>query len=195
VLVPRHRYDDVVDRTVAHVSGLVVGDPSDPATFIGPLVSSAQRARVERAIAGARDEGARLLVGGGRPAGLEVGWYVEPTVFGDVDNRMGIARNEVFGPVLCLIPYDGVDEAVALANDSDLGLAGAVFTSDARAGLAVARRLRTGHVGINCQGQDWVLPFGGFKRSGVGREMGLEGLDLYTELQAFAFPEGTVMTE
>lgn len=190
VLVPRTRYHEVADRAVNHVAGLVVGDPLDPATFIGPLVSAAQRERVERAMAGARDAGARLLTGGGRPPGLERGWYLEPTVFGDVDNQMPIARDEVFGPVLCLIGYDGLDEGIGLANDSDLGLAGAVFTADPEAGLAVARRLRTGHVGINCQGQDWAFPFGGFKRSGVGREMGQEGLELYTELQTLALPAG-----
>jgi aldehyde dehydrogenase (NAD+) len=130
------------------------------------------------------------VAGGSRPAGLDQGWYVEPTVFADVDNGMRIARDEVFGPLLCLIPYEGVDDAVRQANDSDLGLAGAVFTADPEAGLAVARRLRTGHVGVNCQGQDWVFPFGGFKRSGVGREMGLEGLELYTELQTFGLTEG-----
>ncbi len=190
LLVPRSRYDEVVDRTVAHVTGLAVGDPLDPATFIGPLVSERQRAKVEEYVAIGRSEGARLVAGGGRPAGLDQGWYVEPTVFADVDNGMRVAREEVFGPLLCLIPYDGVDDAVRLANDSDLGLAGAVFTADPEAGLAVARRLRTGHVGVNCQGQDWVFPFGGFKRSGVGREMGLEGLELYTELQTFGLTEG-----
>jgi aldehyde dehydrogenase (NAD+) len=107
---------------------------------------------------------------------------------------MRIAREEVFGPLLSLIAYDDVDDAVRLANDSDLGLGGAVFTADEGAGLAVARRLRTGHVGINCQGQDWVFPFGGFKRSGVGREMGVEGLELYTELQTFGLPIGATPT-
>lgn len=190
LLVPRSRYDEVVDRTVAHVSQLPVGDPLDPATFIGPLISERQRDIVERYIGLGIDEGARLVCGGGRPPGLDRGWYVEPTVFADVDNGMRVAREEVFGPLLCLVPYDGVDDAVRMANDSDLGLAGAVFTADEGAGLDVARRIRTGHVGVNCQGQDWVFPFGGFKRSGVGREMGVEGLELYTELQTIGLTPG-----
>ena len=194
VLVPRSRYDEVVERAVAHVAALVVGDPLNPDTFIGPLVSERQRDIVEKYIAFGHEDGARLVCGGRRPDGLDRGWYVEPTVFADVDNDMRIAREEVFGPLLSLIAYDDVDDAVRIANDSDLGLAGAVFTADQEAGLAVARRLRTGHVGINCQGQDWVFPFGGFKQSGVGREMGLEGLELYTELQTFGLPLGATPT-
>ena len=194
VLVPRSRYDEVVERAVAHVAALVVGDPLNPETFIGPLVSERQRDIVEKYIAFGHEDGARLVCGGRRPDGLDRGWYVEPTVFADVDNDMRIAREEVFGPLLSLIAYDDVDDAVRIANDSDLGLAGAVFTADQEAGLAVARRLRTGHVGINCQGQDWVFPFGGFKQSGVGREMGLEGLELYTELQTFGLPLGATPT-
>ena len=194
VLVPRSRYDEVVERTVAHVSRLVVGDPLDPTTFIGPMISERQRDIVEKYIRLGHEEGARLVCGGGRPAGMEQGWYVEPTVFADVDNKMRIAQEEVFGPLLSLIPYDGVDDAVRIVNQSDLGLGGAVFTSDDQAGLAVARRLRTGHVGINCQGQDWVFPFGGFKRSGLGREMGIEGLELYTELQTFGIVSGVEPT-
>jgi aldehyde dehydrogenase (NAD+) len=194
VLVPVSRYDEIVERTVAHVSQLVVGDPLDPETFIGPMISERQRDIVEHYIRLGREEGARLVCGGGRPEGLDRGWYVEPTVFADVDNRMQIAREEVFGPLLALIPYDGVDQAVALANDSDLGLAGAVFTADEEAGVAVARRLRTGHVGVNCQGQDWTFPFGGFKRSGMGREMGIEGLELYMELQTVGLASGDGIT-
>jgi acyl-CoA reductase-like NAD-dependent aldehyde dehydrogenase len=190
VLIPRSRYDEVVERTEAHVSQLAVGDPLNPDTFIGPLISERQRDIVEKYIGFGHEDGARLVCGGKRPAGLDQGWYVEPTVFADVDNDMRIAREEVFGPLVSLIAYDDVDDAVRLANDSDLGLGGAVFTADEEAGLAVARRLRTGHVGINCQGQDWVFPFGGFKRSGVGREMGVEGFELYTELQTFGLPPG-----
>jgi aldehyde dehydrogenase (NAD+) len=194
VLVPRSRYDEVVGRAVAHVSALEVGDPLNPDTFIGPLVSERQRDIVEKYIGFGHEDGARLVCGGRRPEGLDRGWYVEPTVFADVDNDMRIAREEVFGPLLSLIAYDDVDDAVRIANDSDLGLAGAVFTADEEAGLAVARRLRSGHVGINCQGQDWVFPFGGFKQSGVGREMGVEGMELYTELQTFGLPLGATPT-
>ena len=122
-------------------------------------------------------------VGGGRPPledGLD-GWYVEPTLLTGVDNSMVVAREEIFGPVVVVIPYDGVDDAVAIANDSPLGLAGGVFGEDEEAALAVARRLRTGHVGINTLGMDWVLPFGGFKQSGVGRELGARGIEDYLE--------------
>ena len=194
VLVPRSLYTEVVERAAAHVAGLVVGDPLNPDTFVGPLVSKRQRDIVENYIRYGHEDGARLVCGGHRPHGLDRGWYVEPTVFADVENDMRIAREEVFGPLLSLIAYDDVDDAVRIANDSDLGLSGAVFTADEEAGLAVARRLRTGHVGINCQGQDWVFPFGGFKRSGVGREMGIEGFEVYTELQTFGFPLGATPT-
>jgi betaine-aldehyde dehydrogenase len=190
VLAPRHLYDDVVDRVVGVVGAMVVGDPTDPATFIGPLITERQRALVEDYIALGRAEGARVVYGGGRPAGLDAGWYVEPTVFADVENGMRIAQEEIFGPVLAVIPYDGIDDAVRISNDSVFGLAGAVFGPDNDVCLDVARRLRTGHVGINCQGQDWVFPFGGFGRSGMGREMGTEGLELYQDLQTFGLPLG-----
>lgn len=191
VLAPTPLYDEVVERVAAVVAQMPVGDPLDPATFIGPLISERQRDIVEGYVAVGRAEGARVVHGGGRPAGLDQGWFVEPTVFADVGNGMRIAQEEIFGPVLSIIPYDGVDEAVRLSNDSDLGLAGAVFGRDELAALAVARRLRTGHVGINCQGQDWMFPFGGYRRSGIGREMGVEGLELYFELQCFGLPAGT----
>jgi aldehyde dehydrogenase (NAD+) len=193
VLAPRSRYDEVVDRYAAIVAAYPVGDPLDPATFVGPLISAAQRDRVERAVAGGREAGARIVVGGGRPAlaaPFDAGWFVEPTLFRDVDNAMPIARDEIFGPVVVVIPYDGVDDAVAIANDSPLGLAGAVFGDDPSAALAVARRIRAGHVGINTLGMDWVLPFGGFKASGLGRELGVEGLEEYLEVQCFGFPDG-----
>jgi betaine-aldehyde dehydrogenase len=193
VLAPRSRYDEVVDRYCDVVAGYPVGDPLDPATFVGPLVTAAQRDRVERAIADGVDAGAKVALGGGRPPGLDAGWYVEPTVLRDVDNAMAVARDEIFGPVVVVIPYDDVDHAVAIANDSPLGLAGGVFADDPAAALAVARRLRTGHVGINTLGMDWVLPFGGFKASGVGRELGVEGLEEYFELQCFGLPEGCAL--
>ena len=192
VLAPRSRYDEVVDRYCEVVAAYPVGDPLDPTTFIGPLISQAQRARVEAAIAGGRDSGAKVVLGGGRPTHVDAdrGWYVEPTVFRDVDNAMPIARDEIFGPVVVVIPYGDVDEAVAIANDSPLGLAGGVFADDPAAALAVARRVRAGHVGVNTLGMDWVLPFGGFKASGLGRELGVEGLEEYLEVQCFGLPEG-----
>ena len=190
VLAPRSRYDKVVDGLADVVSTYPVGDPLDPETFIGPLVTEAQRDRVERYVAIGRDEGARVVCGGGRPDGLP-GWYVEPTLFADVDNSMSVAREEIFGPVVCVIPYEDEDDAVRIANDSELGLAGGVFADDEARALAVARRLRTGHVGINTLGMDWVLPFGGFKRSGVGRELGREGLATFQELQCIGLREGS----
>ena len=191
VLAPRARYDEVLDRVCATVDSFVVGDPSDPATFIGPLITERQRDLVEGYVRIGQEEGARLVCGGGRPTGLDRGWFVEPAVFAEVDNEMRIAQEEIFGPVLAVIPYDGIDDAVRISNDSVFGLAGAVFGPDTDACLDVARRLRTGHVGINCQGQDWMFPFGGFGRSGFGREMGVEGLELYLQSQTFGLPAGS----
>jgi betaine-aldehyde dehydrogenase len=140
---------------------------------------------VEKYIALGQEEGARLVVGGnGMPDGLDHGWYVRPTVFADVDNRMRIAQEEIFGPVLSVIAYDDVDDAVRIANDSDYGLAGTVWTADADAGLDVARRVRTGTYGVNTYTMDFAAPFGGYKTSGIGREFGAEGLAQYTELKA-----------
>ncbi len=184
VLAPRSRYAEVVDALAAAVSSATVGDPADPATFVGPLVAERQRTRVEGYIRAGVDEGARLVSGGHRPADLPTGWYVEPTLFADVDNHMTVAREEIFGPVLSVIPYDGEDEAVRIANDSDYGLSGSVWTGDDAHGLEVGRRIRTGTVAINSRiVLDLLNPFGGFKQSGVGRELGPEGLDAYLETQ------------
>jgi aldehyde dehydrogenase (NAD+) len=184
ILASRDRYDEVVDAVGALVESMPVGDPMDPATEIGPLAAARQRDRVNGYIELGQKEGARLVVGGtGRPDGLDTGWYVRPTVFADVSNDMRIAREEIFGPVLAVIPYDDVDDAVRIANDSDYGLAGSVWTADAEAGLDVARRVRTGSYGINQYGAEYRAPFGGYKKSGVGREFGPEGIDIYTELK------------
>src|SRR5690606_16924359 len=132
-----------------------------------------------------QEEGARVVVGGnGRPDGLDRGWYVRPTVFADVDNSMRIAREEIFGPVLAVIPYDDVEDAVRIANDSDFGLAGSVWTSDQEQGMEIARRVRTGTFGVNQYTMDFIAPFGGFKASGIGREFGKEGLEHYLELKS-----------
>ena len=189
ILASRRRYDEVVDALGAMVAGLVVGDPSDPATDVGPMVAERQQERVEKYIALGQEEGARVVVGGnGRPGGLERGWYVRPTVFADATNDMRIAREEIFGPVLTVIAYDGVDDAVRIANDSDYGLAGSVWTADVEAGLDVARRVRAGTYGINQYTMDFVAPFGGYKGSGLGREFGREGLDAYVELKSIVPP-------
>jgi acyl-CoA reductase-like NAD-dependent aldehyde dehydrogenase len=155
---------------------------------MGPLISEKQRNRVESYIDIGTKEGARLACGGSRPTHLNRGWYIEPTVFADVDNEMRIAQEEIFGPVVCVIPYENMDEAVRLANASSYGLGGAVFTSDEQAGLAVARRIRTGTVAINTYGHTVSSPFGGMKLSGLGREHGREGIEEYLEYKAINIP-------
>jgi betaine-aldehyde dehydrogenase len=191
VLAPRSRYEEIVEAIGATVRNLSVGDPHDPDTQVGPLIAERQRTRVEGFIASGLEEGAKIAIGGGRPAGLNRGWYVEPTLFFDVRNDMKIAREEIFGPVGVVIPYDGgAEEALAIANDSDYGLAGAVFTKDATKGYEVASRVCAGTVGVNTFYVDFKCPFGGFKGSGVGREMGPEGLHAFQELKSvFGVPE------
>jgi betaine-aldehyde dehydrogenase len=185
VLAPRSRYAEVVEAFAAMTADLVVGDPHDEATEIGPLVAARQQQRVLDYIELGRAEGARAVVGGpGRPDGIDRGWYVRPTVFADVHNGMRIAREEIFGPVITVIPYDGDDDAVAIANDSPFGLGGSVWTADSERGFLRAEQVRTDTIGVNHYGPDFGAPFGGFKDSGIGREYGPEGLDEYTELQS-----------
>lgn len=176
VLAPRKNYDTVVDTITGLVQSLKIGDPLDPTTQVGPLVSARQRERVEGYIAKGRAEGGRVTVGGGRPDGLDRGWFVQPTVFADVDNSATISREEIFGPVLSVIPYDDEEQAIAIANDTEYGLGGSVWTSDNDRGERVARRIRTGTIGINGYVNDPLAPFGGVKASGMGRELGPEGL-------------------
>ena len=190
ILAPRSRYDEVTEALVANASLMTVGDPKDPSTQLGPLVAERQRDRVESYIDKGKSDGARLVLGGGRPAGLDVGWYVEPTVFADVDNKMTIAQEEIFGPVLSVIPYDTVEQAVDIANDSDYGLAGSVWTQDIDRGYEIAKQIRTGTYGINWYAFDMGSPFGGFKCSGIGREDGPEGLSAFCELKSVLMPMG-----
>lgn len=190
ILAPRRRYDEIVDALAGAVGGLAVGDPMDPSTFVGPLVSERQRQRVEGYLQLGREEGARVACGGGRPAGLPHGWYVEPTVFAGVTNDMRIAREEIFGPVVSVIPYDGVEEAVRIANDSEYGLSGSVWGSDVEQGIEIARRVRTGTYTVNGFALEFGAPFGGFKASGVGRELGPEGLEAYLESKQINLPMG-----
>ncbi|MDQ1695026.1 MAG: aldehyde dehydrogenase [Frankiaceae bacterium] len=190
ILAPRSRYDEVTEALVASASMMTTGDPLDPATQLGPLVAERQRDRVEGYIEKGKAEGARLVLGGGRPAGLDKGWYVEPTVFADVESKMTIAQEEIFGPVLSVIPYDTVEQAVDIANDSDYGLAGSVWTQDIDRGYEIAKQIRTGTYGINWYAFDMGSPFGGYKCSGVGREDGPEGLASFCELKSILMPLG-----
>jgi betaine-aldehyde dehydrogenase len=191
ILASRDRHDEVVEALSEMVGALAVGDPQDAATEVGPLVAERQQERVEKYIALGQEEGAKVAVGGnGRPSGLEKGWYVKPTVFSSVDNSMRIAREEIFGPVIAVIPYENAEDAVRLANDSEYGLAGSVWTSDVDRGLEIARRVRAGTYGVNQYTMDFVAPFGGYKASGVGREFGIEGLTHYVELKSIVPPAG-----
>ena len=189
IVLPRSRYDEFVDALAEMVAKLPVGDPSDPATFIGPMVRADQQERVRGYIAIGAEEGARIVAGGpDAPSAPELsnGHYVQPTLFADGDNSMRIAREEIFGPVLVTIPYDDESEAVHIANDSDYGLSGGVWTSDREHGLAVSRRIRTGTFSVNGASRGFEAPFGGYKASGIGREYGASGLATYTEQKAVA---------
>ncbi|MCF3102348.1 aldehyde dehydrogenase [Streptomyces roseoverticillatus] len=182
VLAPRSRYEEVVTAVKEVVESLKVGDPRDPDTFIGPMIRRDQQQRVRDYIEIGVKEGARLVTGGTEvPAGLEKGYYVTPTVFADVDNSMRIAQEEIFGPVLVVIPYEDEDDAVRIADDSEYGLSGGVWSTDEGHALEIARRMRTGTVTVNGTSVGFDGPFGGFKASGVGREYGFAGLNTYIE--------------
>jgi len=192
VLVTRKRHDDLVDAIAARLRGVVVGDPLMQGTQMGPLAMRRQRDRVESYIESGKAEGAQLICGGGRPAHLDRGFYIEPTVFADVSNNMTIAREEIFGPVLSVIPADDEDALVVIANDSDFGLSGGVFTPDADRAYRVARGMRTGTVGQNGESIDFFkIAFGGFKQSGIGREGGVEGLMPFLETKSVVLTSAT----
>jgi aldehyde dehydrogenase (NAD+) len=195
ILAPRSRYYDVVEGLAEVVSSMTIGDPADPSTQIGPLVSERQQQRVEKYISLGQDEGAEVAAGGsGRPSGAAIGWYVQPTVFAG-DNSMRVAREEIFGPVLTVIPYDDDDDAIDIANDSPYGLAGSVWTTDTARGMNVARRVRAGSYGINTYTNDFNGPFGGVKASGMGREWGPEGLASYLEFKSIVDASASVGTK
>src|SRR5205807_490901 len=171
MLLPRSRHDEGVEKLKEYLAMAPYGDPQRPDVMMGPLISSKQRDRVLGYIEKGKEEGATLALGGGRPADYPKGWYVEPTMFVDVDNSMTIAREEIFGPVLVVIPYEDDDDAVRIANESVYGLSGGVFSSDEERATAIARRIRTGSIGIN--GGLWYgadSPYGGYKASGIGRQ-------------------------
>jgi aldehyde dehydrogenase (NAD+) len=185
ILAPRSRLPEILERLKTAVAALKVGDSTDPAVSIGPMVSQKQWDRVQSYIHLGLEEGAELLVGGeGRPAGLERGWFVQPTVFAGVNNDMRIAREEIFGPVLCVIPYDDEDEAITIANDSNYGLQAYVESADVAHAHRVAEQLNCGRVVINGAPHAPLAPFGGFKQSGLGREYGRYGLEAHLEVRA-----------
>ncbi|WP_040801083.1 aldehyde dehydrogenase [Nocardia higoensis] len=181
ILAPTSRYEEVVEAVTETVRALRIGDPLDRETAIGPLVSAAQRDRVLGYIASGDRAGFRRTTGGSIPAETPTGWFVEPTVFADVDNTAHIAQEEIFGPVLTITPYTGEDHAVDLANDTAYGLAGTVWTTDEERGIALAARIESGTVGVNHYALDLAAPFGGVKASGLGRELGPEGLAPYQQ--------------
>jgi acyl-CoA reductase-like NAD-dependent aldehyde dehydrogenase len=187
VLVPESRKRELADAYIGAIRTVKVGDPMDPATQMGPLAMQRQLTRVQGYIAKGKDEGAKIALGGGRPKGLDRGWFVEPTVFTDVQPSMTIAREEIFGPVVSFISYKNVDDAVEKANGTIYGLHGAVYTQDPERGYDIARRVRSGSVTVNGLIVDPTMPFGGFKQSGTGREGGIEGLDPYFELKTIYF--------
>ena len=190
MLLPRSRYDEGVEILKATLGSVAYGDPQGPDVIMGPLVSERQRDRVLGYIDKGVKEGATLALGGGRPAHLPTGWYVEPTLFTDVDNSMTIAQEEIFGPVLVVIPFDDDDQAVQIANDSVYGLSGGVFSGSLDRAMGVAERIRTGTFAVNggmaLGAAD--IPFGGYKHSGIGRQNGVAGFDQYVETKSVAWP-------
>ncbi len=185
MLVPASRYEDAVNLAASVAAKVHPGDPQNPETKMGPVISEAQYNKIQGLIEKGITEGAQLVIGGpGKPKGLETGYYVKPTIFRDVSNDMTIAREEIFGPVLCMIPYSGLTEAIAIANDTDYGLSGYVYGGTTEEAMAVARRLRTGMVHLNGADNDIHAPFGGYKQSGNGREWGASGIKDFLETKA-----------
>lgn len=187
LVVPRERYDEAVEAAAATMAGLKPGDPNDPGTICGPVISARQRDRIQGYLDSAIAEGGRFACGGGSPADRDAGFFIEPTVIAGLDNNAKVAREEIFGPVLTVIAHDGDDDAVRIANDSPYGLSGTVFSADEERAAGIAARMRVGTVNIN--GGVWYsadMPFGGYKQSGIGREMGLAGFEEYLETKAIA---------
>jgi aldehyde dehydrogenase (NAD+) len=187
LLLPRSRYEEGLEATRQAMAAITCGDPWDPACGQGPQVSLRQRERILGFFEKARSEGARVVLGGGRPD-LPRGWYVEPTIFADVDPGSTIAQEEIFGPALAVIPFDDDADAVRIANDSIYGLSGAVFSGSTERALAVARRIRTGSVSVNGGQTFGIGPFGGYKQSGLGREGGTWGFEEYLEIKSIGLP-------
>ncbi|HET9690812.1 MAG TPA: aldehyde dehydrogenase family protein, partial [Acidimicrobiales bacterium] len=189
LLVPRSRLAEAEELAKATAEGYAIGDPFAEGTLLGPVISDAQRERVTGYVQKGIDEGAKLLTGGpDRPEQFEKGYYVKPTVFSEVRSDMTIAQEEIFGPVLVILPFEDEDDAVRIANDSDYGLAGGVWAGDTDRAKAVARRIRTGQVAVNGGGFNPVAPFGGYKQSGNGRELGKFGIEEFLEIKAMQLP-------
>jgi acyl-CoA reductase-like NAD-dependent aldehyde dehydrogenase len=184
MVVPRSRLPEILELASATAAKLTLGDPLDPKAKLGPLISANQREIVEGYIQAGRKEGARVIAGGNRPHDFARGHYIEPTIFSDVRSKMTIAQEEIFGPVLSILPYDSEDEAIAIANDSIYGLAGGVWSGDKERAMRVARRMRTGQVDVNGGRFNPLAPFGGYKRSGIGREFGRYGLEEYFQIKS-----------
>lgn len=189
LLVPLERAEEYIAVIAGTFAALQVGDPSEPGTVIGPLINAAQRERSEHYIASAVADGARIITGGGRPAGLERGYFIEPTLIADVTPEMAVVREEVFGPVITVMTYTDVDDAIRIANSTEFGLANGVYTRDAELALQVAMRLESGTVSINASGTNLVAPFGGWKKSGIGREGGPEAFEAFLEIKQITFAE------
>ncbi len=183
MLVPEERKDEVLETVGAAYAGITVGPPSDQTVMMGPLITAAQRERCERFVALAEENGGKVVVGGGRPSGLERGYYFEPTVLDLPDNANPAAQEEIFGPVLAVIGYRDIDDAVRIANDSKYGLSGQVYGADVAAATAVGRRIRSGAVNVNASMFSAYAPSGGYKQSGLGRERGVEGIRAFQEVK------------
>jgi aldehyde dehydrogenase (NAD+) len=190
ILVPKDRHDEVVAAVAEIMRGVVVGDPTDPETVLGPLAAERQRDRVEAYVALGIEEGAKVIIGGRRPPHLDRGWFYEPTLFAEVDNSMRIAQEEIFGPVLCVIPFEDADDAIRISNESIYGLSGAVYANDLDLAARIAYGVRTGQMWVNRWGMCITQPFGGFKQSGLGREGGIEGMSPYLEPKLIEGLEG-----
>ena len=193
LIVPRARQDEIADAIAAEMAQVKIGYSDDPTTVLGPLAMKRQLERVESYIEEGKKSGADLVTGGGRPAHLNKGYFIEPTLFANVDNTSRIAQEEIFGPVLCLIPAEDEEDAIRIANESNYGLNGSVLTTDVQAAYDVSRRIRTGVMGQNGMRMEFSAPFGGFKQSGIGREGGEEGLWPYVETKTVLL-DGTPST-
>ena len=188
ILIPQSRYQEYLELLAKAFAAIKMGDPSSPDTEIGPMIHERHFNRVKEYIQIGLNEGARLVCGGGTPSGLEAGYFIEPTLLADVTNDMRVAKEEIFGPVICAIAYQDIDDAIRIANESEFGLSGSVWTADVEAGIEIGRRIKTGNFSINHFSMDIAAPFGGYKSSGIGRELGEEGLQDYLEFKSINLP-------